>query len=224
VAGPAPNAPDLEEEPGTSALQDDFQPVVSPRYHEALESVRLDDEVLALPGDDRRMALSSRLRGTLVHRLLHRLGTPDTQSGTEIDAGALAGYADQLIRPEERAELDDTDALVEDAVASYRSLVHRPDVSARLARGRAFYEVPFTIRQGENITRGTIDCLIGPVTGSGTAAQPSNGQVTILEFKTGRPRPEHHAQALVYRQAAESMFPEAEVDAQLVYLDGVVDV
>jgi hypothetical protein len=41
--------------------------------------------------------------------------------------------------------------------------------------------------------------------------------VTVLEFKTGRPRPEHQAQAELYRRAAAALFPEAAVDARVVY-------
>jgi len=56
------------------------------------------------------------------------------------------------------------------------------------------------------IVRGTIDCLI-----------TSNEKVTVLEFKTGRPHPEHQAQAEVYRAAAEALFPAVRVASRLVY-------
>ena len=56
------------------------------------------------------------------------------------------------------------------------------------------------------IVRGTIDCLIA-----------SNDQVTVLEFKTGTPRPEHKVQAEVYRAAAQALFPVAGVETRLVY-------
>jgi hypothetical protein len=42
--------------------------------------------------------------------------------------------------------------------------------------------------------------------------------VTVLEFKTGRPRPEHERQAELYRLAAEALFPGADVETQLVYV------
>jgi ATP-dependent exoDNAse (exonuclease V) beta subunit len=54
--------------------------------------------------------------------------------------------------------------------------------------------------------RGTIDCLIA-----------SNDQVTVLEFKTGRRRPEHQVQADVYHAAAQALFPALTVDTRLVY-------
>ena len=60
------------------------------------------------------------------------------------------------------------------------------------------------------IVRGTIDCLI-----------TSNEKVTVLEFKTGRPRDEHRLQLDLYRQAAERLFPDCAVDGRLVYADEV---
>jgi len=39
----------------------------------------------------------------------------------------------------------------------------------------------------------------------------------VLEFKTGRPHPEHQAQAEVYRAAAEALFPAVRVESRLVY-------
>jgi hypothetical protein len=42
--------------------------------------------------------------------------------------------------------------------------------------------------------------------------------VTILEFKTGRPRPKHAAQTALYKRAAEHIFSGAIVDARLVYV------
>ena len=57
------------------------------------------------------------------------------------------------------------------------------------------------------IVRGTIDCLVSVATIA----------VTVLEFKTGRPRPEHEAQAELYRAAAQALFPASPVESQLVY-------
>ena len=42
-------------------------------------------------------------------------------------------------------------------------------------------------------------------------------KITILEFKTGQPRPEHQAQLHVYHRAAERLFPGLSIDARLVY-------
>ena len=57
------------------------------------------------------------------------------------------------------------------------------------------------------VLRGTIDCLI----------RTAPGRMTVLEFKTGRPRDEHRLQLDLYRRAAERLFPGMVVDARLVY-------
>ena len=87
-------------------------------------------------------------------------------------------------------------AVIECAVTSFRQISSRPDVRDLYRLGRPYHEVPFTMHFDGRIVRGTIDCLIA-----------SSDRVTVLEFKTGRPRPEHQAQAEVYRAAAQALFP-----------------
>lgn len=58
------------------------------------------------------------------------------------------------------------------------------------------------------VRRGTIDCLV----------RDTDGRITVLEFKTGRPRAEHARQLDVYVTAARAMFPEAAVDGRVVYV------
>mgnify|MGYP006178752655 CR=1 FL=1 len=41
--------------------------------------------------------------------------------------------------------------------------------------------------------------------------------MTVLEFKTGRRRPEHEVQLELYREAAALLFPGMTIDAHLVY-------
>ena len=41
--------------------------------------------------------------------------------------------------------------------------------------------------------------------------------MTVLEFKTGRPRDDHQVQLELYRQAAGRLFPGVTIDAHLVY-------
>ena len=90
------------------------------------------------------------------------------------------------------------------------ALSSRPDVRAvftvrgALARG-ALYDAR---RFGH--LRGNIDCLV----------RSQSGQVTVLEFKTGRRRQEHLEQIGLYRRAAGSLFPGLAVDALLVYSEG----
>jgi RecB family exonuclease len=73
--------------------------------------------------------------------------------------------------------------------------------------GTAFHEVPFSLSIDDRIVRGTIDCLV----------QKADGDIAVLEFKTGRRRPEHEAQTALYEQAAASLFPGRRVVTQLLY-------
>ena len=54
--------------------------------------------------------------------------------------------------------------------------------------------------------RGTIDCVVR-----------AGDRVTVLEFKTGLRRAGHDAQTELYRKAAQTVFPDAVVDAQVIY-------
>jgi ATP-dependent exoDNAse (exonuclease V) beta subunit len=147
---------------------------------------------------------SDRLLGTLVHRVLQRLGVGAAGS----DEPSLRQQVTRLLRPEEATEVDDRDALIGDVIAAYRGLSSRADILDLYRAGTALHEVPFTMATAGGIVRGTIDCVI----------QAADGSVTILEFKTGRPRPEHAAQAALYREAAAHVFTGAVVDARLVYV------
>jgi len=154
------------------------------------------------PGD--ASAGSDRVVGTLVHRLvqLEGLGAGEARlrAAAERLVGELAAGADP--RP-----VEEPAALAEAVVEAARALSAQPDVGQLYQSGDAFHEVPFSLRAGGRLVRGAIDCLI--VTGTGS--------VTVLELKTGRPRPEHEVQLEVYRHAAETLFPGATVDARLVY-------
>jgi ATP-dependent exoDNAse (exonuclease V) beta subunit len=93
-----------------------------------------------------------------------------------------------------------------------------PDLAAILASGRRVYEVPFSLRtmsaEGPCILRGTIDCLV----------RREDGSVVVVEFKTGRPRPEHQRQIGIYVDAARALFPAASVEGKLVYWEQGPDV
>jgi len=79
-----------------------------------------------------------------------------------------------------------------------------------MAGGRCFYEVLFSYdppsRPGERV-RGSVDCLI----------LSDDGSATVLEFKTGRPRPEHEAQATLYAEAIRAAFGHDRVSARVLY-------
>ncbi len=193
--------------PGDHDATDDFTPladsVPAPRT--------VASEVAAAGGLTSRQALaaeqdqSDRVVGTLVHRLLQRCGF-DIADGTKVTRETAL----RVLRPEEMAaaSADRTAAeLADAAVDIYRAMCDRPDIRALYMAGDRLHEVPFTMRLDGAVLRGTIDCLI----------RTAPGRMTVLEFKTGRPRGDHQVQLDFYRQAAERLFPGVTIDAHLVY-------
>ncbi len=147
---------------------------------------------------------SDRLAGILVHRLLQRVGL----AGASLDCAQLRDQASRLLRPDEGGDLENHDELIEEVVTAYVALCTRDEVLELYRGGTILHEVPFTMASEDGVVRGTIDCLV----------QASDGGVTVLEFKTGRRRPEHEQQAALYKRAAEQVFPGVWVQARLVYL------
>jgi ATP-dependent helicase/nuclease subunit A len=147
--------------------------------------------------------------GTLVHRLFQ---FEDPLSGPAHD-NIEPAHARALLRPEERALLEDVDMTVAAALDTWRCMRSREDVVALLSSGRRLNEVPFSLRVppsaavGPFILRGTIDCLI----------QRDDGSVVVVEFKSGRPRPTHQQQLDLYVEAARGLFPGMAVEGRLIY-------
>jgi ATP-dependent exoDNAse (exonuclease V) beta subunit len=115
-----------------------------------------------------------------------------------------------MLRPKEVAALSAERTVVEladNVLRAYGGLCSRPEIRAIYLSGDRFHEVPFTMWLDGVALRGTIDCVI----------RDAAGRVTLLEFKTGRPRDEHRLQLDLYRKAAERLFPGAPIDARLVY-------
>ena len=146
---------------------------------------------------------SSQAVGTLVHRLLERLGLDG-----EPASSAVADAARRLLAPEDGRGPREVAVLVADATALYERIRRQPEVRRLYTSGERFHEVPFTTAAGGRRIRGAIDCLVR-----------SGGRMTILEFKTGRRQPGHEEQLALYRQAVERLFPGVSVDAQVVYAD-----
>ena len=168
------------------------------------------------------------LAGRLVHRLFQALdpqwaGGPaaaganaDVQSSRTLppDGDRLASVARRLVLDEERAVVQDLDEVVASACATWRALRGRPDVEALFAGAEASYEVPFSLRldgpgdAGASlaVVRGAIDCLV---------VRP-DGEVIVVEIKTGRPAPWHHAQLALYVRAAGALMPGARVRGVLL--------
>jgi ATP-dependent helicase/nuclease subunit A len=158
--------------------------------------------ILSGEGED-----SDRLVGSLVHRLLQRDGLT-----TDVTDDWLADRLASLVRVEESVGVADRDGLIRRASGAYRAFSANEKLRALYGSGAAFHEVPFSLLVDGEVVRGTIDCLVhGPA-----------GEVTVLEFKTGRRRPEHLVQTEVYRQAARTLFPGSRVVTQLLYAGDAV--
>jgi ATP-dependent helicase/nuclease subunit A len=155
------------------------------------------------PGTDGFRREADRLLGTLVHRLVQRVGMSDGHG----DEHLMSVVAD-LVRPDESLSADRL--LLEQAVAAFKTLCRRPELRDVYQSGDALHEVPFTLVAEDRIVRGTIDCLVR-----------TGDRVTILEFKTGRRRADHDVQVELYRRAVRSIFPDAAVDARVIYAEEV---
>jgi ATP-dependent exoDNAse (exonuclease V) beta subunit len=136
-----------------------------------------------------------------VHRLLQRFGL------AEPEAQLLHETASRLVRREEIDESGDVRALVETAVVTYTAICARDDVRALYMSGKKLHEVPFTMAVDGRFLRGSVDCLV----------QTASHRFTVLEFKTGRERPEHRAQIDLYERAMQQVFPDCQVDSRLIY-------
>ena len=143
--------------------------------------------------------------GTLVHRLLERLGLdgPD-------DPAVILEAARRLLSTGEADDPVELEALAAESALLYGQLRRHPYVRRFYGEGERLHEVPFSTTEGGRTVRGTIDCLVR-----------TGGQVTILEFKTGRYRPWHAAQLARYQRAVERLFPGIPVDGRVVYADGL---
>ena len=144
---------------------------------------------------------SDRLLGTLVHRLVQRVGM-----SSDLGDERLMSVAADLVRPDESIGADRL--LLEQTVAAFKTLCWRPELRDVYQSGDALHEVPFTLVAEDRIVRGTIDCLVR-----------TGDRVTILEFKTGRRRADHEVQVELYRRAVRSIFPDAAVDARVIYAE-----
>ena len=180
---------------------DDFAVLEDSTVRRVAVSELSDIDMPAPPRREDEGERSDRLIGILVHRLLQRAGFGADQSDEQIRR-----LAQTTLRAVSAAELVDADAVIAEAVARFRQILSQADVCALYRQGQPLHEVPFTMLAGGRLVRGTIDCLI-----------TSDDRVTVLEFKTGRPRPEHRTQAEVYRAAAQALFPAKQVESRLVY-------
>ena len=194
TVGPAA-APDATHDGSPQASHDDFEP---PAVERGLARVAAGESIGAaedaeeepLPGR------SERLLGVLIHRLFAA-----GEAGRPIDASAAQALALELLRPEEMAVADDPDALTLRAARAWVAARGREDVIAALSGDERLYEVPFSMRvSGEEedavqVVRGFIDCVV----------RQADGRLTVVEFKSGRPRGAHQRQLELYVRAARSL-------------------
>ena len=147
-------------------------------------------------------AESDRLVGSLVHRLLQR-------EGLAVDASSewVSERLGPLIRVEESIAIADRDSVIRRAATAYRAFAAHRELRELYVSGVAFHEVPFSLARANRVVRGTIDCLV----------RKEDGEIVVVEFKTGRRRPEHEAQTALYLEAARALFPGSRVVTQLLY-------
>lgn len=150
---------------------------------------------------------SDRFVGTVVHRLMQHRADPAAADET------LAATIEALSRNIDPLDPEDHAARVAAAIRAFRRLAGHPDLVALLTQGECRYEVPFSFRLPEQagaIVRGVIDCLV----------ESADGVVTVVEFKTGRPRPEHAEQAALYARAAGAILGREPVAVRVFYPEG----
>jgi ATP-dependent helicase/nuclease subunit A len=192
-------SPSLPLPAGDEGRDDDLQRLDPARDHWAAA------EVAGAAGPEGEMeggGESGAFVGTLVHRLLHRLGvSPD------VDRAVVDVAARRAIRPTDNQTGLELAPVLERAADLYLRVRQHPSVAAVYGASEVWHEVPFSTLDEGRVVRGTIDCI----------ARTGHGKVTVLEFKTGRPREWHDRQLRLYQRAVERLFPGAEVQAELVY-------
>ena len=144
------------------------------------------------------------ITGVLVHRLLQ------ASSGGLLSLEAARRQIGTMIRPDERATTLDLEAVVESALDVWSRLLDRVDLRELFARATILAEVPFSIRARTDtdqsvLLRGTIDSV---------ALAPDG--VTVIELKTGAPRPWHERQLGLYVEAARQLFVGRTVTGVLI--------
>ena len=123
----------------------------------------------------------------------------------EASSAPVREIATRLVRQEEIDQRRCGCALVVAAVSRTQRSA-RATMCVRSSVREEAHEVPFTM-SSRRFLRGTGDCLV----------QTASDRFTVLEFKTGRERSEHHAQIDLYQRAMQQVFPDCKVDARLIY-------
>jgi ATP-dependent exoDNAse (exonuclease V) beta subunit len=144
---------------------------------------------------------SSRLAGTLVHRLFEHV-----DASREDDDEALDRRLRLLVRPSERVGLDDEASVLAAARRCFRAMLGRSSIVTLMSQPERWHEVPFSLADEDGLVEGTIDSLVRDGAG-----------FVVVEFKTGRPTPLHRAQLSTYLKAARALEPGTPARGVLVY-------
>ncbi len=158
---------------------------------------------------DRPPASLDRTRA-VVGRLVHRLFQASAPGDGEAQ---LVTLARSLLRSEDLEAVADVVSAVQEAAALFANMRNQPGVIAAIDGAQCLYEVPVSVvreageREG---LRGVIACLV---------LRP-DGNVVVLDFKTGAPRESDQRQLEIYVAAARALFPGSSVTGQLVYALG----
>ena len=201
VAVPTGEAPAVEALPTIDSEVGDLAEVLESPARSAISGVTAGDS-------PQRSSLDMRdaLVGTLVHRLFQKSAA--IQEDAALDE--IVDMARALLRPDEIAIAGGAGAVARRAAEIWLAMRQRDDVRRLLSAGQRIHEVPFSMcdpaRPG-GVLRGSIDCLL----------RHADGIITVVEFKSGRPRSEHQVQLDLYVSAARSLFPGTTVTGVLVY-------
>ena len=183
--------------------------------HAVTTAVGLDADAGAwISGDDPTQGDEpehGRLSGQVVHQLLQRF------LGHTVPDPVIIAYASAQLRSALPLQSDAIEQIAYQSLSVYRRFCEDPDLGALDGREYLF-EVPYSFCDrspmspsgSAEILTGTIDCL----------SRSRDNRVTVLEFKTGAPRPEHRRQLESYVAAARVMFPHAHINGRLVYPPG----
>ncbi len=197
----------------------DFAPLALASQAASAVGAPVLSSVEATPRPSFDAQASDRLLGTLVHRLIQRIGL-----ASDVAPGDVRPILHQLVRPEERVATADLDAVIARAAEFFAGLCARAEVRRLYELGDLWHEVPFTSLAGGVRVRGSIDCVVAFPRRAADAPAHEVAQLTVLEFKTGQPRQEHSDQVTRYKEALAATFPGVPITGMLVYSDSMTSV
>jgi ATP-dependent helicase/nuclease subunit A len=209
LASPFASAPDGQPD-NRHAPADDLGPVIEIDGRERQPITRGGAARRRRPGAESNGAQDR--AAVAVGRVVHRLFQAEVRG--DLPAGALSAIARGLAAADDAWAERDLDALVARAARMFSRMWSQPALRAVLDGAECLYEVPISVLPGpakdggrSRVLRGVIDCL---------AFRPQ-GQVVVVDFKTGTRRESDRRQLRAYVDAVRAMYPGASVEGCLVY-------